>query len=164
MDANLAVVLVAVIGVVVPVLTTLLKFVQDRSIAREQTLRADTAAAQVQDVAARVEAARRDLQINTQVAAAEIRKVAVKVEEVRVDSAATQAVAVSEAQAVAARVEEAREILAVNTAEVGQKLDVIHTLVNDRLSLALEMISQLKSMLIQVAPNDPRVKAILHDT
>lgn len=119
LDPNLALVLVAIVGILVPLATLFVNFIQNRSIAKEQQARALTTAA-------------------------EVRNVAVKVEEARHDRAA----AAVEAAAVAV---ETRVSLDASRARVDERLDVIYTLVNGRLTQALNTIEELKRMLQQHA-------------
>jgi hypothetical protein len=186
LDPNLALVLVSLVGIVVPITTLVIKFVQDNRIAKDQSARANTAAAEVRNVAARVEDARMDLVANTNAATLAMHDVAVKVEQARQDSEAIRAATALEVAAVAVKVEEAREqqatrakATAVEVAHVAtaldvdrkawganqdrtdQKLDSIHTLVNSRLTQALETIEELKKMLHSLAPSDKRVQDLV---
>lgn len=122
MDANLAMllttVLVAIVGVLVPLSTLFVKYRQD----------------------SRIENARIERAV---VAAHEVKAVAIKVE----------------------------RALATNTARVDTKLDEIHLLVNGNLEAAIaevkrgtETINELKAMLLKLAPNDPRVQAVVTKT
>ena len=155
LDPNLTMVILGVIGIIVPLATLAVNFVQNASIATDQSARASIAAAEVREVAVKVEDARRDLVANTSAAAVAVRDVATKVEEARQHS-------VSEAAAVAEKVEETRVNVAANTAAVDQKLDVIHnTIVNGPLTKALQTIEKMKKILQTLAPNDVRVKELL---
>lgn len=113
MDANVAVVLVAVIGVIVPITTTIIKFIQDSRIAGIAHLHARSAAE---------------------------------------------------------KAEETRAVLVDNTSQTDAKLEVIHRLVNNQLSevvarftAAFQTIDELKKLLVEIAPQDPRVKAFTQE-
>lgn len=134
LDPNLAMVIMGVIGIIVPLATLLVNFVQNRSIAKD---------------------ARRDLVANTSAAAVAVQEVAVKMEQARQDS-------VIEAAAVAEKVEETRANVATTAASVDQKLEIIqNTLQNGPLTEALATIEELKQMLRTLAPDDRRVQALV---
>ena len=103
MNANTSLVLVAIVGIIVPILTLLVKFIQDRGIARDARAAATAAGA--------------------------------KVAEVRADLVASSAI-------------------------TDRKLEQIHLLVNSRLTKLLEINEELRALLREWAPNDPRVRAL----
>jgi hypothetical protein len=103
MTPDTAVVLVAVIGIIVPLATMFFGFFDRRAAAKVVKAAADTAAN--------------------------------KVESVRVE-------------------------LAQQTTAVTAQLGTIHELVNSRLTAALSMIVELKALLRERAPDDPRVQAL----
>jgi hypothetical protein len=73
--------------------------------------------------------------------------------------AAAQVAEVKAAAEVAAvKVEEVRVELKSQTSSVTSQLGTIHELVNSRLTAALEMIEELKALLRERAPDDPRVQ------
>ena len=155
LDPNQAMVMMAVIGIIVPLATLAVNFVQNAGIATEQSARASIAAAEVREVAVKVEDARRDLVANTSAAAVAVQDVATKVEQARQDSVATRVAVASEAAAVAVKVEE-------NTAHVDERLETIHqTLMNGPLTQALARIEKLETLLRSLAPNDVRVRELL---
>lgn len=170
LDPNFAMVIMGVIGIVVPLSTLLVNFIQNSRIAREQaatatriatdqSARASLAEAEVRNVAVKVEDARRVLAANTSAATVAVRDVATKVEQARQDSAVTRAAVAVEVAAVAEKVEEARLNVA---AHVDQKLDSIQkTLINGPLTQALATIEEMKRLLQSLAPNDARVLEIL---
>jgi len=133
MDPNLALllttVLVSVVGIVVPVLTLIIKYKQDNRIARN---------------------------------------VSVKMEGVRQQAEFTQANYVATQASAAVVAEEARLAVVENQQRVDAKLDSIHVLVNDQLTQAVNrfrdaliVIEELKTILVKLAPNDPRVKSVV---
>jgi hypothetical protein len=76
--------------------------------------------------------------------------------------AATKVEAVAaRAEDAAAKVEAARVDLVVTTSRVDQKLDIIHTLVDGRLTGALTKLDELRVLLLQIAPHDPRVQRLV---
>jgi hypothetical protein len=116
-NPNTAVVLVAIIGIVVPVLTLVVKFLQDRSLGRDAA------------------AARRGI----------------------AESARLQA---NQAAAATVAVEKVRTDLADQSAGTQAQLAVIHELVNSRLSRLLAVNEEMRLLLVEWAPNDPRVRAL----
>ena len=71
-----------------------------------------------------------------------------------------------EVRKVAFKVEEAGSVLKESKVETDQKLDVIHSLVNDQLTKAvdrftesLKEIDELKIILRRLAPNDPALRS-----
>lgn len=152
LDPNLTLVLLSLVGIVVPLSTLLVNFIQNSRIAKHQ-------AAEVREVAVKLEDARRVLAVNTSAATVAVRDVAIKVEQARKDSAVTRAAVAIEVAAVAEKVEEARLNVA---AHVDQKLDAIqNTLVNGPLTQALATIEELKGLLQRLAPHDARVQEAL---
>lgn len=147
LDPNLTMVILGVIGIIVPLATLAVNFVQNASIATDQSARANIAAAEVRDVAVKVEDARRDLVANTSAAAVAVQDVANKVEQARQDSVATRVAVASEAAAVAVKVEET----------------IHNTLMNGPLAQALETIEKQKKLLQSLAPDDVRVREILSE-
>ena len=128
LDPNITLVLLAIVGIIVPLCTLAVKYAQDRRLA--------AAAAQ------------------------EVKAVAIKIEEARKAHAALAKSAGHEVRAVAARVEKTRREVAATT---DAKLEIIHTLVNSRLTRALDMIEELKHILTALAPDDPRVQALIEE-
>jgi hypothetical protein len=136
LDPNLTLVLLALVGVIVPLSTLLIKFVQDSRIAQEEAQRSIAAAF-------------------------EVRRVADKVEKAREQQAVQATAAAVEVQLVAAALDVDRKAWGQNQDRTDEKLDSIHTLVNSRLTQALDTIEELKMMLKNLAPDDERVKKLV---
>jgi hypothetical protein len=136
LDPNVTLVLLALVGVVVPLSTLVIKFIQDSRIAGEAAARATAAALEVRGVATKVEEARDQQAMRAKETAAEVAHVAT-------------ALAVD------------RKAWGQNQERTDEKLDSIHTLVNSRLTQALDTIEELKIMLKSLAPNDERVQKLL---
>ena len=134
LDPNLAMVLMGVIGIIVPVATLVVNFVENSRNAKHQS-------AEVRDVGVKIEDARRDLTADATAAAVAVQDVAKKVDEARQESAA-QTAATIEVAAVAEKVEQTCLDVAANAGHV-------------------ETIEELKRLLQNVAPKDARVKALL---
>jgi hypothetical protein len=142
MDGNIAVVLVAAIGIVPMTIASILTFIQTRRSEKAQERRAEEAAHEVATVALKLQEAREEQKHRADNAAMEIRHVftAIKVD---------------------------RMARAEDKASTDEKLKEIHVLVNDQLTQAvsrfreaLVVIDELKGILIRLAPNDPRVQEV----
>jgi hypothetical protein len=136
LDTNLSVVLVAVVGILPMTITSVLTFIQTRRTELAQAKRAEEAAIEVRNVATKVEKAREQQAVQATATAVEVEHVA-----------ATLAVD--------------RKAWGQNQERTDEKLDSIHTLVNSRLTQALDTIEELKIMLKSLAPNDERVQKLL---
>ncbi len=118
MNPNTAVVLVAIVGIIVPVLTLAVKFIQDRQLGQA----AATARAAIAEA--------------TKIQAEQATSAAKAVEKVRTD-------------------------LETQSHGVVQRLDVIHELVNSRLTRLLAVNEEMRQLLVEWAPNDPRVQMLI---
>jgi hypothetical protein len=121
MNPNTAVVVVAVIGIIVPVLTLLVKFLQDRALGKEAAV-------------------------------------------ARLAIAAASRAQAEQGERAATAVEKVRTDLTAQGHATERRLEEIHVLVNSRLTKLLAMNEELRELLREWAPNDPRVKALEQDS
>ena len=145
MNPNTAVVLVAIIGIVVPVLTLLIKFTQDRHLG-QQAAAATHAIAQVSSVSAQ------------QAVAA-----ATAVEQVRADlitqnqSVSTQLDGLKVGQETIHRLVNSQLTEAVNRLS---EIQTLHAAALSELEIMKVELETMKTLLRRLAPDDPRVQAL----